>query len=107
MSSKIDILKKENQIIAEDYLNDQKVYTEITELSGDKLNYYNDFNALVTSKLGESEQIFASNYVVTRFAKIYDFNIDNKGFEEVLYDNLSDSEKLVFDNFYNTFTSWQ
>jgi hypothetical protein len=104
MHSKIDILKKYNQIIAEDYSNDKKVYTDITELSGDKLNHYNDFDALVISKLGESEQIFVSNYMVTRFAKIYDFNIDNKGFEEVLYDDLSDEEKNIFDNFYNTFT---
>lgn len=107
MESKIDIVKFIDQIITEDFLNQEKKVDFISELQDSKLSVYNDFNQLVQDKLGDNEQIFVSNSQVIRFAIIYDFEIDKKGFQEVLYDDLSTEEKLIFDNFYNTFTSWQ
>lgn len=107
MESKIDIVKFIDQIITEDFLNQEKKIDFISELQDSKLSAYNDFNQLVQDKLGDNEQIFVSNSQVIRFAIIYDFEIDKKGFQEVLYDDLSTEEKLIFDNFYNTFTSWQ
>ena len=107
MDSKIDIIKFIDLINVEDYSTGEIRSNLISELKDDELSSYNAFNELVQDKLGDNEQIFVSNSQVVRFAIIYDFEIDKKGFQEVLYDDLSDSEKLVFDNFYNTFTSWQ
>jgi hypothetical protein len=107
MESKIDIIKFINQLNVEDYSNGETRNNLISELKDNELSSYNDFNQLVQDKLGNNEQIFVSNSQVVRFAIIYDFEVDKKGFQEVLYDDLSDSEKLIFDNFYNTFTSWQ
>ena len=107
MESKIDIIKFIDQLIVEDYSTGETKSNLISELKDDELSSYTAFTELVQDKLGDNKQIFASNSQVIRFAIIYDFETDQKGFNEVLYDDLSTEEKLIFDNFYNTFTSWQ
>jgi hypothetical protein len=107
MESKIDIVKFIDQIISQNYIDFEKRSYTISTLEGNDLIVYNNFNDLVFNKLGENKQIFVSNSQIVRFAVIYDFEIDQVGFKEVLYDDLTSEEKLIFDNFYNTFTSWQ
>jgi hypothetical protein len=104
MESKIDIIKFIDLINVEDYSTGEIRSNLISELKDNKLSSYNAFNQLVQDKLGDNNQIFVSNSQVVRFAIIYDFEIDKKGFQEVLYDDLSDEDKLTFDTFYNTFT---
>jgi hypothetical protein len=104
MESKIDIIKFIDLINVEDYSTGEIRSNLISELKDNKLSSYNAFNQLVQDKLGDNNQIFVSNSQVVRFAIIYDFEIDKKGFQEVLYDDLSDEDKLIFDTFYNTFT---
>ncbi len=100
---KIDILKFNNEIIVTKLPSMGLVYYKINELQNDFFTSYENFKNLVDIKLGESDQIFVSKQPVSRFAKIYDFNSDNKGFEEILYDDLNMSEKLVFDTFFNLY----
>ncbi len=107
MESKIDIIKYINKIVSENYEEPTTREYTISDLKGTDLNSYDDFNDLVFEKLGENNQIFVSNSQVVRFAIIYDFNTDKIGFKEVLYEDLTSEEKQIFDNFYNTFGSWQ
>lgn len=107
MESKIDIIKFIDQIVSENYTEPQTRSYTISDLKDDELTVYNNFNDLVFAKLGENNQIFVSNSQVVRFAIIYDFETDKIGFKEVLYENLTTEEKVIFDNFYNTFGSWQ
>ena len=107
MESKIDIVKFIDQIVSENYTEPETKSYTISDLKDDELTVYNNFNDLVFDKLGENNQVFVSNSQVIRFAIIYDFETDKIGFKETLYDDLSTEEKLIFDNFYNTFGSWQ
>ena len=107
MESKIDIVKFIDQMVSENYTEPETKSYTISDLKDDELTVYNNFNDLVFDKLGENNQVFVSNSQVIRFAIIYDFETDKIGFKETLYDDLSTEEKLIFDNFYNTFGSWQ
>lgn len=105
---KIDILKLSDTLVSQDLKTQEQKYFTISKLTGEKLLVYNNFIDLVDSKLTiEFNQIFVGEEVVKRFVGINVDEINVGNFQEVLYDDLSDSEKLVFDNFYNTFTSWQ
>lgn len=103
MESKIDILKNDDTIVSTIYETQERKFFVISELIGAELNSYNSFNDLAQEKFGDNEQLFLSDSPIKRMVKIYDFIIDNKGFEEVLYDDLIASEKVIFDSFYNNF----
>lgn len=103
MESKIDILKLNDTIVSEIYKPAERKFFVISELNGAELNSYNALNDLAQEKFGDNDQLFLSDTPVKRLAKIYDLKIDNKGFEEVLYDDLSISEKNIFDTFYSDF----
>jgi len=103
MESKIDILKNDDTIVSTIYETQERKFFVISELSQKELKSYNALNDLAQEKFGDNEQLFLSDSPIKRLVKIYDFKIDNKGFEEVLYDDLSASEKAVFDTFYTDF----
>lgn len=103
MESKIDILKSDDTIVSTIYETQEIKFFVISELTGEDLISYNALNDLAQEKFGDNEQLFLSDTPIKRLVKIYDFRIDNKGFEEVLYDDLTASEKVVFDSFYNNF----
>lgn len=103
MESKIDILKLRDTVISEIYNPEGRKFFVISELNGAELKSYNALNDLAQEKFGDNDQLFLSDTPIKRLAKIYDFKIDNKGFEEVLYDDLTTSEKNVFDTFYSDF----
>jgi len=103
MESKIDILKLSDAIVSEIYNPEERKFFVISELTGNKLNSYDSLIDLAQQKFGENEQLFLSNTPIKRLVKIYEFKIDNKGFEEVLYDDLTASEKVIFDTFYSEF----
>lgn len=102
MESKIDILNDIGQIVSENFETGERVFYPINELVSDEKNSYDAFMNIVSTKTSEPYiHIFISESSIKRFVNI------NQESQEVLYDDLSDSEKLIFDNFYNTFTSWQ
>ncbi len=102
--TKIDILLSD--IIS--VIDDTTLIRKISDLEGKDLSAYQDFTDMVNNKQHiEYNQTFITDYYVKRYALILQEDLIIKEIEEVLYDDLSDSEKLIFDNFYNTFTSWQ
>ena len=103
MESKIDILKLNDAIVSEIYNPEGRKFFTISELTGALLNSFESLNELAEQKFGDNDQLFLSDTPIKRLAKIYDFKIDNKGFDEVLYDDLTASEKVIFDTFYSEF----
>jgi hypothetical protein len=102
---KIDILKLSDTLVSQNLKTQEQKYFTISELSGEQLLVYNNFIDLVDSKLTiEYNQVFVGEEVVKRFVGINVDGINVGDFQEVLYDNLTVEEKLVFDNFYKTFT---
>jgi hypothetical protein len=102
---KIDIFLKQDFIVVQNLETQEQKYFTISELSGDLLTSYNAFNDLVDEKTtSEFTQIYVAKEPVLRFVALtVDFTtVENM--QETFYDTLLDSEKLVFDNFYNTFT---
>jgi hypothetical protein len=105
---KIDILKLSDTLVSQNLKTQEQKYFTISELIGEYLLVYNDFMSLVNSKITiEYNQVFVGEEVVRRFVGIDLEGIDVGNFQEALYDDLSESEKETFDNFYNTFTLWQ
>ena len=105
---KIDILKLSDTLVSQNLKTQEQKYFRISELTGEYLVVYTDFMSLVDSKITiEYNQVFVGEEVVRRFVGIDSEEINTGDFQEVLYDDLAVEEKLVFDNFYNTFTSWQ
>jgi hypothetical protein len=105
---KIDILKLSDTLVSQNLKTQEQKYFTISELTGEYLVVYNDFMSLVNSKITiEYNQVFVGEEVVRRFVGIDLEGIDVGNFQEALYDDLSESEKETFDNFYNTFTLWQ
>lgn len=103
---KIDIFLELNFLVIQNLNTQEQKYFTISDLSGDLLTSYNNFNQLINQKTNEDfNQIYVAKNPVTRFVtmKVHITNLENT--QETLYDNLSDSEKLIFDNFYNTFTN--
>jgi hypothetical protein len=102
---KIDILKLSDTLVSQNLKTQEQKYFTISELSGEQLLVYNNFIDLVDSKLTiEFNQVFVGEEVVKRFVGINVDGINVGDFQEVLYDDLSDEDKLTFDTFYNTFT---
>lgn len=102
--NKIDILKFNGVIITQDLNTQEQKYFTISELSGDLLTSYNSFNNLVYEKTtNEFNQIYVSKEPVIRFVTltVNTTKIDNM--QETTYDTLTDSEKIIYDNFYNNF----
>jgi hypothetical protein len=106
MITKVDILLDYNELIS---TVDSAVKTYIiSDLSGDENLSYQDFINLANSKNTDIyNQIFVTQDDVKRYVLLLVEKLEVKSMQEFDYDSLSDSEKLVFDNFYNTFTSWQ
>lgn len=103
MITKIDILLDYNEIIS----SVESVVTihMISDLSGNESLSYQSFIDLVNSKTPEKyNQVFITEEDVKRYVLLLVESLEVKSMHDVLYDALSDSEKLVFDNFYNTFT---
>jgi hypothetical protein len=106
MITKIDILLDYNELIS---TVDSAVKTYIiSDLSGDENLSYQDFINLANSKNPNIyNQIFVTEDDIKRYVLLLVEKLEVKSIQEFEYDSLSDLEKLVFDNFYNTFTSWQ
>lgn len=106
MITKVDILLDYNELVS---AVDSVVKTYmISDLSGSEKLSYQDFINLVNSKNPDIyNQIFVTEDDVKRYVLLLVEKLEVKSMQEYEYDSLFDSEKLVFDNFYNTFTSWQ
>jgi hypothetical protein len=105
---KIDIFLKQDFLVVQNLETQEQKYFTISELSGDLLTSYNAFNSLVDEKtIAEFTQVYVGVQPIKRFVALTVDITTVENIQETLYDNLSDSEKLIFDNFYNTFTSWQ
>ena len=106
MITKIDILLNYNELISS---VDSSIKTYIiSDLSGNEKLSYEDFIDLANSKNPNTyNQIFLTQDDVKRYVLLLVEKLEVMSIQEFDYDFLSDSEKLVFDNFYNTFTSWQ
>ena len=106
MITKIDILLNYNELISS---VDSSIKTYIiSDLSGNEKLSYEDFIDLANSKNPNTyNQIFLTQDDVKRYVLLLVEKLEVMSIQEFDYDSLSDSEKLVFDNFYNTFTLWQ
>jgi hypothetical protein len=100
---KIDIIYKEfNEIISRK--DDDLTTRKIDELDTNLKSSYESFKSLVDSKITqENNQIYVSNIDLKRFVTMLTNEVDVSNIEEVLYDDLTASEKVVFDSFYNNF----
>lgn len=99
MENKIDILNDIGQIVSENFETGERVFYPINDLVSDEKISYDAFMNLVSTRTSEPyTHIFISENPIKRFVNI------SQNSQEILYDDLSDSEKLVFDSFYNTFT---
>lgn len=106
MMTKIDILFDVDELIS--VIEDNTLTRKISSLEGADLISYQTFIDMVNNRPHiEYNHLFISDYYGKRYNLINQEGLIIKESEEVLYEDLSDSEKLVFDNFYNTFTSWQ
>lgn len=102
METKIDILNDIFQIVSEDIETGERVFYSVNDLIDDEKISYDAFMNLVSIKTSEPyTHIFISENPIKRFVNI------SQDSQEILYDDLTDSEKILFDNFYNTFTLWQ
>lgn len=105
MITKIDILLDYNELVST-VNSSVKTYT-ISDLSGSENLSYQEFIDLVSSKNPNTyNQIFVTESDIKRYVLLLVEKLEVKSMQEYEYDSLSDSEKLVFDNFYNTFTSF-
>lgn len=105
---KIDVFLKQDFLVVQNIETQEQKYFTISDLSGDFLITYNDFNTLVDEKTTlEFNQIYVAKEPVIRFVALTVDSTAVENTQETLYNDLSNLEKLVFDNFYNTFTSWQ
>jgi hypothetical protein len=103
---KIDIFLKQDFIVTQSLETQSQTYFTISELSGDLLNSYNSFINLVDEKtITEFTQIYVCKEPIIRFVTLKVDVTIVQDMQETLYDDLDDSEKLVFDNFYNLFTT--
>ena len=103
---KIDILKLSDTLVSQNLKTQEQKYFTISELNGELLKSYNNFNLLVNSKITiKYNQVFVGEEVVRRFVGIDLEGINVGDFQEVLYDDLTNQEKTIFDNFYNSFSS--
>lgn len=106
MMTKVDILFSVDELIS--VVGDNTLIRKISDFKGEDLTAYQNFIDMVNNKQHiEYNHIFTTDYYVKRYALILQEDLIIKEMEEVLYDDLSDSEKLAFDKFYNTFTSWE
>jgi hypothetical protein len=101
---KIDILKTNNVLIAQNMVSQEQKYFTISELEGNLLDTYSIFDLLVDNKITTNyTQIYVSIEPVRRFVVMTVSGTTVSGIEEVLYENLSEEERTTFDNFYNLF----
>lgn len=106
MMKKIDILFDIDELIS--VIDDTTLTRKISTLDGDDLISYQNFIDMINNKQHiQYNQLFISDYYGKRYTLIYQETLIIKESEEFPYDDLFDSEKLIFDNFYNTFTTWQ
>jgi hypothetical protein len=103
---KIDILKLSDTLVSQNLNTQEQKYFTISELTGEYLVVYNNFMSLVDSKITiEYNQVFIGEEVVRRFA-VMDVNyVTTSNYQEVLYDDLTNQEKIIFDTFYISFSS--
>lgn len=102
--TKIDILFNVGELIV--VINDETKILKISDLEGDDLTLYQDFINMVNKKQHiDYNQIFITDYYIKRYTLILQEYLTLKAMEEVLYDDLTDNEKIIYDNFYNNFTN--
>ena len=103
---KIDILKLSDTLVSQNLNTQEQKYFTISELTGEYLVVYNNFMSLVDSKITiEYNQVFIGEEVVRRFA-VMDVNyVTTSNYQEVLYDDLTNQEKIIFNTFYILFSS--
>jgi hypothetical protein len=103
---KIDILKLNDVIITQDLITQEQTYFTISELNDKMYTSYNDFINMVDSKLSNQyTQIYVAKQPTIRFVGLSVDVVNVYNMDEVIYDNLNENEKIIFDNFYNTFTN--
>lgn len=104
MEYKIDILNKNELIVVQSLENGEQQFYNASELIGNKLSSFNSFIQLVNDKSTiEYTQIYISENPVKRFVVLTIEAYKVNSLEEVLYDDLDASDKLVFDTFYSDF----
>jgi hypothetical protein len=102
---KIDILKLSDTLVSQNLKTQEQKYFTISELTGEYLVVYNGFMSLVNSKITiEYNQVFVGEEVVRRFAAIDVNYVTTSNYQEVLYDDLTNQEKIIFDTFYTLFS---
>jgi hypothetical protein len=103
MITKIDILLDYNELIST--INSVVKTYIISDLSGNESLYYQSFIDLINSKTPEKyNQVFVTENDVKRYVLLLVERLEVISMQEFEYNTLSDSEKLVFNTFYNTFT---
>lgn len=101
---KIDILKTNNILIAQNMVSQEQKYFTISELEGNLLDTYNIFDSLVDNKTTTNyTQTYIAIEPVRRFVVMTVSGTNIGDIEQVLYENLSEEERVTFDNFYNLF----
>jgi hypothetical protein len=102
--TKIDILFNVGELIT--VINDETQILKIDEFEGIDLTLYQDFIAMVNNRQHiEYNQLFITDYYIKRYALILQEHLTLKAMEEVLYEDLTNDEKIIYDNFYNNFTN--
>jgi hypothetical protein len=104
-SYKIDILKTNDVLITQNLNTQEQKYFTISELSGELLKSYSNFDTLVDDKIiDDYTQIYVAKEPVIRFVVMAVNYITTSNYQEVLYGDLNKEEKLTFDTFYSLFT---
>ena len=102
MITKIDILLDYNELIST--INSVVKTYIISDLSGNESLSYQSFIDLINNKTPEKyNQVFVTENDVKRYVLLLVEKLELISMQEFEYDTLSDSEKLVFNTFYNTF----
>lgn len=103
---KIDILKLNDVIITQDLITQEQTYFTISELNDEMSTSYINFISLVNSKTSvEYKQIYVAKEPTIRFVGLNVDGVIFNNMEETLYEDLTNDEKIIYDNFYNNFTN--
>ena len=103
---KIDILKLNDVIITQDLMTQEQTYFTISELNDEMSTSYINFISLVNSKTSvEYKQIYVAKEPTIRFVGLNVDGVIFNNMEETLYEDLTNDEKIIYDNFYNNFTN--
>ena len=87
-------------------MTQEQTYFTISELNDEMSTSYINFISLVNSKTSvEYKQIYVAKEPTIRFVGLNVDGVIFNNMEETLYEDLTNDEKIIYDNFYNNFTN--